>query len=253
MNDLSWLVERPIAHRGLHDAARGVAENSILAARAAIDAGYAIECDVQLSKDGEAVVFHDDRLDRLTVATGPVKEQSVERLAQLRLLGTSETIPTFADFLSVIANRSALVVELKSAFDGDAALARRVAEVVRSYNGRLVIESFDPDPIAFLRAQGEALGVAHVPLGMVGMADYNKNEWPDLSSARRVELQQFLHYSRTRPDFLSWNLADLPHSIPLLAREGLHIPVTTWTVRSTDEAQRARQWSDQIVFEGFRP
>ena len=87
MSDLSWLVERPIAHRGLHDAARGVAENSILAARAAIDAGYAIECDVQLSKDGEAVVFHDDRLDRLTGASGQVKEQSVERLAQLTSAG----------------------------------------------------------------------------------------------------------------------------------------------------------------------
>jgi glycerophosphoryl diester phosphodiesterase len=182
-----------------------------------------------------------------------VNARDAGQLARLSLLGTSETIPTFSDFLAAIAGRSALVVEIKSSFDGNLALVQRVAEIARSYKGRLVIESFDPDPIAFLRQKGEALGVAHIPLGMVGMASYDETEWPDLAPERRVELKQFLHFPKTRPDFLSWNLADLPHAIPLLAREGLHIPVTTWTVRSNDDAKHARKWADQIVFEGFRP
>jgi glycerophosphoryl diester phosphodiesterase len=251
--DLFWLVARPIAHRGLHDAAKGVIENSVSAARAAIRAGYAIECDVQLSKDGEVVVFHDDTLERLTAAEGRVETKSAAELASLSLRGADDTIPLFADFLAAIAGKTPLVVEIKSNFDGDPTLARRVAEIAARYEGPLVIESFDPDPIAFLREEGEALGISHVPLGMVAMARYEADEWPGLPPARRAELTHFLHFSRTRPDFLSWNVDDLPHAIPLLLREGLNLPVTVWTVRSQGQAQFAAQFADQIVFEGFAP
>lgn len=247
------LTARPIAHRGLHDAARGAIENSIAAARAAIESGYAIECDVQLAADGEAVVFHDDTLQRLTAGEGRVDARTAGELARLRLRGSGETIPLFVDFLAAIAGRTPLVVEIKSRFDGDLALARRIAETVARYDGPLVIESFDPDPIAFLREQAGALGIGHVPLGIVGMARYEIDEWPDLPDPRRVELTHFLHFSRTRPDFLSWRADDFPHAIPLLCREGLNIPVTTWTVRSQAQADALRKWADEIVFEDFAP
>jgi len=250
--DLSWLTSRPIAHRGLHGAA-GVVENSLSAARAAIAKGYAIECDAQLTRDGEVVVFHDDTLERLTGARGRVDARSATELTRLVLRGATDTIPLFADLLGAVAGKTPLVVEIKSNFDGDISLARRVAEIVARYEGPLAIESFDPDPIAFLREQGPALGVVHIPLGMVAQARYDADEWPDLSDARRDELTQFLHFSRTRPDFLSWNVEHLPHAIPLLLREGLRIPVTTWTVRSQEQARAARKWADQIVFEGFAP
>jgi glycerophosphoryl diester phosphodiesterase len=250
--DLSWLTARPIAHRGLHGAA-GVVENSISAARAAIAKRYTIECDVQSSKDFEAVVFHDDALERLTGAEGGVVAKTAAELTRLVLRGATDAIPLLAELLVEIAGKTPLVVEIKSNFDGDLALARRVAEIVARYEGPLAIESFDPDPIAFLREQGAALGVSHVPLGMVAQARYDAEEWPDLPDTRRDELTHFLHFSRTRPDFLSWNIADLPHAIPLLLREGLRIPVTTWTVRSQEQAAAARKWADQIVFEGFAP
>lgn len=250
--DLSWLTARPIAHRGLHGGA-GVVENSVSAARAAIAKGYAIECDVQSSSDGEVVVFHDDTLERLTNAEGRVDARIAIELTRLVLRGAADAIPRLADLLGVVAGKTPLVVEIKSNFDGDVLLARRVAEIVSAYEGPLVIESFDPDPIAFLRQEGAALGIAHVPLGIVGMASYEADEWPDLPKTRRAELTHFLHYSRTRPDFLSWNVADLPHAIPLLCREGLRIPITTWTVRSADQADAARKWADQIVFEEFAP
>lgn len=251
--DTAWLIAQPIAHRGLHDKANGVIENSIAAARAAVAAGVAIECDVQLTRDGEVVVFHDDTLERLTASEGRVDARTTKELAGLWLRGASETIPLFADFLAAIAGRTPLVVELKSAFNGDIATARRVAERVATYAGPIVIESFDPVPIAYLREQGRALGVAHVPLGVVGQARYDEAEWPNLTPAQRAELTHFLHYSRTRPDFLSWNVDDLPHAVPLLVREGLKIPVTVWTVRSHEQAALARRWADQIVFEGFAP
>lgn len=249
----AWIAARPVAHRGLHDAARGIIENSIAAARSAVAAGYAIECDVQRTKDGELVVFHDESLERLTESAGRVCDFTADALARIALRGSSEKIPRLADFLAAIGGNTPLVVEIKSDFDGDLTAARRAATLLAHYHGPVAVESFDPEPMAFLRENAEALGVSHIPLGMVAEARYDQDDWPALTAAQRAELTHFLHYSRTRPDFISWNVADLPHAIPLLAREGLHIPVTTWTVRSREQAGRARQWTDQIVFEGFAP
>lgn len=250
---LARLLALPIAHRGLHDSARGIVENSIGAARAAVAAGYAIECDVQRTKDGGLVVFHDATLDRLTGAAGAVAGFSLAALTRMRLLGSDETIPSFDDFLAAIDGRAPLVVEIKSAFDGDLTAARRLAEALASSAAPVAIESFDPDPIAFLRAQGPSLGVGGIALGIVGEAHYGAGDWPELSADQRLTLTQFLHYGRTLPDFLSWSVVDLPHAVPFLARTALHLPVTGWTVRSQAEAGRARRWSDQIVFEGFSP
>ncbi len=250
---LDWLIARPIAHRGLHKASAGVIENSLGAAGAAIAKGYAIECDVQATRDGDLVVFHDDTLERLTAASGRVDALDAQALTRLRLKGSGETIPSFAAFLAAIAGSTPLVVELKSNFDGDLRTAKRAAELLRAYSGHVVIESFDPAPIAFLRANAEALGVAHVPLGIVGEAAYDEKDWPMLTPAQRAEMTHFLHYPRTRPDFLSWSAADLPHAIPFLARQALRLPVTTWTVRTPAQAAAVAQWVDQIVFESFTP
>ncbi len=250
---LDRLISRPIAHRGLHDAPAGVIENSISAARAAIAGGYAIECDVQLTRDGDLVVFHDDTLERLTHANGPIAAFDASALTKLPLKGATDTIPTLAAFLDETAGRAMLVVELKSQFDGDLRGASRAAALLADYPGPAVIESFDPVPIAYLRANAERLGVVHIPLGMVGEAAYDEADWPMLTPAQRLELAHFLHYPRTRPDFVSWNVADLPHAIPSLARQALQIPVTTWTVRTNAQVQVASAWADQIVFERFKP
>jgi glycerophosphoryl diester phosphodiesterase len=249
---LSWLSARPIAHRGLHDADAGVVENSLAAAGKAIEKNYAIECDVRLSGDGEALVFHDDTLERLTEAEGRIDVQPASVLTRLALLGSDETIPSFRRFLEAVGGRVPLVVELKSRFDGDLALARRVAELIAQYNGPLALKSFDPDPIAFLRAEGARLGIGHVPLGIVARADYGGAEWPELPALRRAELANWMHFARTRPQFLSFKVEDLPHAVPLILR-GLRLPVATWTVRSTAQAEASASWADQIVFEGFEP
>ena len=144
MSAPAWLTARPIAHRGLHDAARGLAENSIGAAEAAIAGGFAIECDVQLSRDGEAMVFHDDNLRRLTRARGALADRSVAELQTLALRDGGERIPTLPQFLARIGSRTPLICELKSAFDGDMRLAERVAEIAGPYAGPLALKSFDP-------------------------------------------------------------------------------------------------------------
>ena len=253
MNAPAWLTARPIAHRGLHDCGRGpLVENSPSAARAAMARGYAIECDVQLSGDSEAMVFHDFTLERLTAQQGRMDAFTAQQLCGLSLRGGADAITTLPAFLALIDGATPLVCEIKSRFDGDMRLAERVAACAAAYDGPLCIESFDPLVMAHLRAHGAAFGIAHAPLGMVAQADYDGEdcEWSHLDAAHKRALAQFLHFEQTRPDFLSYGLRDLPHAVPHLCRAGLGLPVTIWTVRTKAERALALRNGDQIVFEG---
>ena len=241
----AWLTARPIAHRGWHDASAGRIENSPSAARAAVARNFAIECDVQLSGDGAVLVFHDTTLERLTGASGPVANRSFAELQNLTLEGSSDKIPSLADFLALIAGAVPLICELKSRFDGDLSLASRVAEIAESYAGPLAIKSFDPAPIAHLRAQGISR-----PLGMVAEASYDDPYFSEMSAEQKRDCAAFLHIEATRPDFLSWCVDDLPHSTVTLFRALAKIPVMTWTVRSEAQRRLAQNYADQIVFEG---
>jgi glycerophosphoryl diester phosphodiesterase len=245
-NAPDWLTARPIAHRGLHDARNGVVENTLAAAEAAVRGRFAIECDVQLSRDGEAMVFHDARLGRLSRARGAVAERTVAEIQAAPLRGGGEPIPTFAQLLARVAGRTPLICEIKSRFDGDMRLAERVAALARQYAGPLAFKSFDPAPIAHLRARREGLG----PLGVVAQARYRGLYWRDLSAAQKEACAAFLHYPETRPDFLSWCVDDLPHPTPFLLRELSRAPIMVWTVRTAEQRRAASRWADQIVFEG---
>src|SRR5690606_23774235 len=145
-----------------HDRAAGVVENSRAAAQAAIAGGYAIECDVQISRDGEAFVFHDFDLYRLTGARGRVNALSAAEISRttLRDVASPETIPTLVDLLATVGGRTPLIVEIKSAFNGDMRLAERVALVVSEARAPVALKSFDPDVMAHLRANASPLGVA---------------------------------------------------------------------------------------------
>lgn len=243
----AWLTARPIAHRGLHVRDNGVIENTIGAARAAIAHGFGIECDVQLTRDGEAVVFHDFKLDRLTEATGPVAGRSAAELAAIPMKGTSDRIPTLGAFLAEIGGRVPLVCEIKSAFDGDLRLARRTAEVIAAYAGPVVLKSFDPDIVTAL------IGLTDRPRGFVGENDYLHGEWDRLSAQLKHDMRNLLQLERMKPDFLSWQVKDLDTAVPFLARKGLGLPVMTWTVRTPEHRAKAAQWADQMVFESFVP
>lgn len=246
---LGWLVARPIAHRGLHDAKIGVIENSLSAAEAAIAGGFGIECDVQLSADGEAMVFHDFVLDRLTAETGLVNERSAQALAKITLRGSSDRIPTLNGFLDAVAGRVPLVIEVKSRFDGALALAQRTAEIVSQRSGQpIVLKSFDPVIVTALRELAPG-----IPRGIVAMNDYSYPDYDHLDAVQKHALANLLHFGESRPDFLSWKVADLPSAAPYLCREALGLPVMSWTVRNAQDRERAALHADQMVFEGFKP
>lgn len=242
-----WLVARPIAHRGLHDGAAGLVENTLGAARAALDRGFSIECDVQLTLDGDALVFHDFSLDRLTAERGAVSERTSQALGRLTYSVGRDHLATLSDLMDLVAGRVPVICELKSTFKGDVRLADRVAVLARDYRGPFAIKSFDPAVIAHLRANPPC------PLGIVAEASYDDPEWAGLAAELKTELRQFLHFGATRPDFLSYHVGDLPHAVPHLLRVGLGLPVMAWTVRRPEQRALAEAWADQIVFEGFLP
>ncbi len=247
--DLGWLVAKPIAHRGLHDLSAGVIENSPSAAKAAIAGGFGIECDVQLTADGEAVVFHDFVLDRLTGETGAVVAKTAAELGKITLKGSSDPILTLSAFLDLIGGRVPLVIEIKSRFDGNLALTRRTVEVLAGHAGQpIVIKSFDPEIVTALRTLAP-----QIPRGIVAMNADDYGDYDKLSPERKHALANLLHFTESRPDFLSWKVTDLESAAPYLCRNVIGMPLMSWTVRTPQERQRAADFADQMVFEGFRP
>ena len=243
----AWLTARPIAHRGLHDRPAGVPENTLAAADAAIAGNFAIECDVQLSADGEPMVFHDFALGRLTEAEEPVRARDRADLEGLAVAGSAERIPTLRALLARVAGRVPLIVEIKSRFDGDLAPAERTAEAVAGYAGPLALKSFDPDVVAAL----DRLAPDR-PRGIIAERDTDGPAYAALSPERRRALANLLHLDESRPDFLSWRVGDLPCAAPFLCRR-FGMPVMAWTLRTPEDRERAAAHADQIVFEGFRP
>jgi glycerophosphoryl diester phosphodiesterase len=245
---LDWLTARPVAHRGLHDISRGIVENMPSAAKAAIAGNFAIECDIQLTSDGEAMVFHDDELDRLTEGSGALLTKSAAELQAVRFRGTDERMMTLADLCSLVAGRVPLVIEVKSHFDGDRKLVKRMAQVLLSYSGPAVGMSFDPYQVMALREL-----LPSRPRGIVAERDYTAEDWPEASPAQRQEMTHLRHVFRTRPDFVAYWVDELPSAAPWLARNLLGCPLLTWTVRSPEQRDRAARHADQMIFEGFVP
>jgi glycerophosphoryl diester phosphodiesterase len=241
-----WLTARPVAHRGLHDR-KQIIENTADAAEAAIAKGFAIECDVQLTADGEAVVYHDFTLDRLTEGAGRLDAHTAAALAAVPYKATANRIEPLAAFLDRIAGRVPLVIEIKSRFDGNLTLLRRTADVVRERSAPLALMSFDPDLVEALRELAPS-----VPRGVTAEATYDDADWGHLSRERRRDLAHFAHVARTRPDFIAWHVADLPNGVPTMARY-FGMPVLTWTVRSQADRARAAAHADQMIFEDFLP
>jgi glycerophosphoryl diester phosphodiesterase len=244
MRDLGWLIARPIAHRGLHDAKKRIIENTKSAFAAAIDAHYAIECDLQISRDGEALVFHDERLDRLMAGTGPVCDHGMAELASMKFQSGADHIQSLSELLMQVRGRVPLVIEIKSIWDGNDALTRRAVEVTKDYDGAFALMSFDPKVVAKVRALAP-----DIVRGIVA----DRGTHPDydiLPVSERVVLREFEHIEDTQPDFISYHWRDLPYP-PVAQFRQSGRPVISWTIHSPEEAVLARQDADQITFEGF--
>lgn len=243
-------LEMPIAHRGLHDVDEGRAENNFAAFDAAIEHGFAIELDIQQSKDGVAMVFHDYHMSRLTEGTGPFAQHTAEELARLRYRTGEVGVPTLAQVLTHVDGRVPLLLEIKDQ-DGImgpnvGSLEREVAAVVEGYKGPLAIMSFNPHAMAVL-----AELAPDIPRGLT-TCGYLPKEWPILKEAIRARLRSIPDYDRVGASFVSHQWTDLasPH-IEALKAKGARI--LTWTIRNAQEAAQAAQVAENITFEGYVP
>jgi glycerophosphoryl diester phosphodiesterase len=246
--DLAWLTARPIAHRGLHDAARGIIENMPAAAAAAIAGNYGIEADLQISADGEAMVHHDATLGRLADGDSALRDLTAARLKQIPFRATAERMMRLGDLCDLVASRVTLMLELKSRFDGDVRISARTAAVLASYGGPVGIGSFDPALICELRRIAP-----HIARGIIAERHYDHPEWRQLAAARKLELAFLVHGWQSRPDFIAYRVGDLTAVAPRMARHMFGLPLLTWTVRSDEDRAIAARFADQIIFEGFRP
>jgi glycerophosphoryl diester phosphodiesterase len=241
---------RPIAHRGLHDVAQGVVENTAPAFTAAIARGYGIECDLQPLACGTPVVFHDERLDRLIDATGRVDVLSRVQAAKLRYRGQDTAILPFADFLDLVGGRVPLLVEIKSEWDAaNSVFLDTIAVLAKAYKGPLALMSFDPVVMARMRELAPT-----VPRGIVSGVYQGKGWWLDrLSAERAYRLTHLLECGPVQPQFISYHVKALPTPVTRFLREGLEMPLFSWTVRTEEERAVSAQWADAPTFEGYLP
>lgn len=236
MSGLSWLVERPIAHRGLHDLNHLRWENTLSAFAAAAEKGYAIECDVHLAADGVPVVFHDSDLERLTGQKGKVFDKTAAELGAMTVGETGDRIPTLAESLAEIAGRIPVVIELKGVEGKDDRLVAAVAADLAGYRGHAAIMSFDHWLVR--RFATDAPGIT---AGLTA------------SGNETAELEAHFSMLAHAPDFVSWGVADLPSPFVAFVRGRLGLPVITWTVLEAADIQRTFAHADQMTFEGFEP
>ncbi len=241
-------LNRPITHRGLHDVTDGRPENSVEAIQAAVDTGYGIEIDLQMSQDGTAMVFHDYHLARLTAETGPVAQRSAADLKAISLTGGEAGIPTLDEVLAIVDGKVPLLIEIKDQ-DGQMGpnvgpLEEATATALKSYNGDVAVMSFNPHAvIAFGNAAPE------IPRGITTSA-FVYADWAPVAPHVCDRLRDIPDYDRTGACFISHEAPDLtrPRVADLKAQGAT---ILCWTIKSAAAEAEARKVADNITFEGY--
>ena len=244
-----WIGKLPVAHRGLHNVLAGRIENTLSAVRAAVDAGFAIEIDVQLSADGKVMVFHDSMLERLTSETGRMDARTSDELTGIRVSATTDTIPLLTEVLAAIDGKVPLYIELKHEGPTDWGLERAVIADLKDYGGPVAAMSFEPTSIVALRRLAPDL-----PRGIVAEAFTSDTaEISGLGAWERFYCRHLLHFFSTLPHFIAYKVQDLPAPAPVMLNTVLAMPLLAWTVHTKADVERAKLTGAQMIFEGFRP
>jgi glycerophosphoryl diester phosphodiesterase len=232
---VDWIRGATFAHRGLHGI--NAPENSTVAFANAIERDFGIECDVQRSSDGLPVVFHDWELDRLTPERGLVRSRTMETLRKVPLTGSTATIPSLAETLQQVGGRVPLLIEVKSKRElRVSAFCRAIRAALEGYRGQVAVMSFDPRVGYWFRRHAP-----HLPRGLVVTEENART----LSGGVRRHLALW----QARPDFLAYDIRDLPSRFAAAQRRR-GLPLATWTVRTPDLLSRARAHADAPIAEG---
>lgn len=237
---------RPIAHRGLHDAAKGIIENTEPAFIAAIAKDFGLECDLRPASDGTPMVFHDLPLGRLIDARGRISDFKPADLARLRYKGSDAGVMTFASLLDLVAGRVPILAEIKSEWEEpDEAFLKAIAKQAKRYKGPLALMSFDPTIMAGIKELAPK-----TPRGIVSGLYRGEGWWLDqLDPERAFRLSHLIESGPVEPDFFAYHVLALPTPVTRFLREALKIPLFTWTVHTQVELGLAAKWADAPIFE----
>lgn len=235
---------RAYAHRGLYSPDQSVPENSLAAFRRAVDAGYGAELDVQMTKDGQIVVLHDDDLKRACGRDGRVCDFTLEELKAFPLFGTDERIPLFSDVLKVFDGRQPLIVELKSAAPNTMELCGAVRRMLAEYTGPACVESFHPEVVRYFRLND--------PDRLRGQLSQAACFWKgSLPVWQGFVFSRLMFNFRARPHFIAYGIG--PKPAPVRLCESLGAMKVCWTAKDSSAHERLMSENDAVIFESYRP
>ena len=234
------------AHRGLHDLALGIPENSLAAFQRAVDHGFGAELDVHLTRDGQLVVIHDSQLERLCGVSRVVEDLTYEELTALPLLGTEHHAPLLREVLDLFEGKTPLIVELKTWQGNAEPLSAAVNLMLKTYTGDYCIESFDPRVVSWFRS--------YSPETIRGQLSYDYIR----GDSSRTPVEQFvlthmLMNHAGRPDFVAYNFPDRK-KLPVQVSCGiLGAQQVSWTIRTLEDMRAAEAEGAIVIFENFIP
>lgn len=232
-----WYLRYKIAHRGLHN--QEFPENSLGAFENAVKSGFAIELDVRMTEDKKIVVFHDDDLTRVCGVDGTVEEKTLDDLKSLKILESDEKIPELEEVFRLVDGEVPILIELKPNKNRKAFL-ECVYEVLKSYNGRYAVQSFDPRLLVYFREK-----LPEVPRGM--LSSCFKTTYAPFP--QRIFIKHLYMFNRVNPDFISFDASDLPNKRVASKK----VPVLAWTVRSEAREKEVMKYANSIIFERYMP
>jgi len=233
----SWLVKTPIAYRGLHNAE--YPELSLGAFKNAIDNGFAIAIEVRALSDGTIIVFHDEKLGRMTGANGYVSQVSYEDIKDLKLGKSNEHIPTLEETLKLVDGRTPLLIEIKNM--NKIGLEKNVFNILSTYKGEFAIQSFNPYSLEWFKNNAP-----NIKRGQ--LSSFFKNE--EIGFVKKYKLKRMLFNKLSEPNFIAYQTENIPNRF---IRKYSNLPIIAWVVRDIDEYERVKPYVDNIIFENFIP
>lgn len=240
MNNIDFLKNRIIAHRGYHNIGIGIPENSLSAYKRAIEYGYAIEIDLHLLKDGNIVVFHDDNLGRLTGVNKNLKDCTYDEIKKLRLENTENKIPLFEEVLNLVDGKVPLLIEYK--YDTKAGLLEEKSmELLKNYNGKYAVQSFNPKSVKWFKDNYK-----NISRGQLSR-DYTNDQ---ICFIKKFVLKNVLLNFYNKPDFISYSIKSLPNKrIDKLKKKGMFL--AGWVIKDSNDYNFAKEYCDCLIAENM--
>ncbi len=237
-----FYLDTYIAHRGFHNEV--APENSLAAFSRSIEAGFAIELDVRLTKDNEVIVFHDDSLKRMTSAGGLVNQYILTSLKSLKLHGSSERIPTLKEVLTLVDGRVPLIIELKNN-SKDKILEEKTMDLLSDYSGEYTIQSFNPFSLQWIRENHP-----NVIIGLLTTYDFGKES---IESLKKALVRYMPMLPLIRPEYIGLNYKSYSPLQLGIIKNLTNSKIIYWTVDNESDFKRVHKNCSNLIFEGFDP